>query len=283
MFASMLKVEQTKLCRHTLLWVELAIIAAVITFIFGGFFVARVTDLLSNESLDATMTWPQSLAFSLNFVTGQTFGALLVMLLASVMVAQEYRWGTYSLWLRQGVARPAVLAAKFVTIFGAAVLVVLTALFTGGVLSGIFTVVLQGGLDLGQVNLLQVLLSILRTVYSLLPYLALAFLVAVLTRSTAWSLAAGVAYALVIEGPLTQVLIFAVGGLPAKLAMWLPGPMALAVVDINKSIAATSTAVEATGGPQYLPPEVAAVGIAFYTLLFLGIAFRAFVRQDLTG
>jgi ABC-type transport system involved in multi-copper enzyme maturation permease subunit len=282
MFASMLKVELNKLYRRTLLWIELGALAGVIVLVFGGAFVARITGLFPNDAIDALITWPQSLDYSLTFVTGQAFGALIVMLLASVGVAQEYRWGTYGLWLRQGASRTIILAAKFIAMFGAIVVLTLTALLTGGLLSAVFTLILQGGLNVGQVNLLQMAAKVLLTVYSLLPYLSMSFLVAVLTRSTAWSLGVGAAYALVIEGPLTQILMFAIGGLPAKIAMWLPGPMALAIVDINNTLATVST-TEVVGGPQYLPPEAAAMGIAAYTLVFLSLAFWNFVRKDIPG
>lgn len=282
MFAPMLKVELKKLYRLTLLWIELGALAGVIVIVFGGAFAARIAGIFPNGSIDALITWPQSLDYSLTFVTGQAFGALIVMLLASVGVAQEYQWGTYGLWLRQGASRTTILAAKFIAMLGAIVALTLTALVTGGLLSAVSTLVLQGGLNVSQVNLIQMALSILRTVYSLLPYLSMSFLIAVLTRSTAWSLGAGAAYALVIEGPLTQVLMFAIGGLPAKIAMWLPGPMSLAIVDINSTLATTS-ATEVVGGPQYLPPEVAAMGIAAYTLVFLSLAFWNFVRKDIPG
>jgi ABC-type transport system involved in multi-copper enzyme maturation permease subunit len=281
MFASMLKVEQMKLYRRPLVWIELALVAVIIAFSFLAFFGAHMTGLLQDESLTAMMTWPQALPFSLQFVTGQTFGALLVTLLVSLVVAQEYAWGTYALWLRQGISRSTVLGAKFLAMLGPVILIVLTALLIGGVMSAIITVALQGSLDFAQVDWVQVVLSVVRTAWSLLPYVAMACLVAVATRSTAWSLGAAIGYALLVEGILTQVSMV-IGGVPAKIAMWLPGSMALAVVDINGSIAATSMSVAATG-PQYLPPTVAAVGIGAYTLILLGLAFRTFVRQDFTA
>lgn len=282
MFAPMLNVELKKLYRRTLLWIELGALAGVIVIVFGGAFAARLSGIFPKGTIDALITWPQSLDYSLTFVTGQAFGALIVMLLASVGVAQEYRWGTYGLWLRQGVSRTTILAAKFIAMLGAIAALTLTALLTGGLLSAVFTLILQGGLNVSQVNLIQMASSILRTVYSLLPYLSLSFLIAVLTRSTAWSLGAGAAYALIIEGPLTQILMFAIGGLPAKIVMWLPGPMTMAIVDINSTLATAST-TEVVGGPQYLPPEAAAMGIAAYTLVFLSLAFWNFVRKDIPG
>ncbi len=282
MFASMLTVELKKLHRRTLFWIELGALAGVIAIVFCGAFAARITGIFPNDAIDAIITWPQSLDYSLTFVTGQAFGALIVMLLASVDVAQEYPWGTYGLWLHQGTSRTTVLAAKFIAMLGAIIGLTLTALLTGGLLTAVFTLILQGGLNLSQVNLIQITARVLRTVYSLLPYLSMSFLIAVMTRSTAWSLGAGAAYALVIEGPLTQILMFAIGGLPAKIAMWLPGPMALALVDINSTLATASTA-EMVGGPQYLPPAAAAVGIAAYTLVFLSLAFWNFVRKDSPG
>lgn len=41
--------------------------------------------------------------------------------------------------------------------------------------------------------------------------------------------------------------------------------------------------LNAGSGPQLPDPGWAAVGIAFYTLAFFGLAVWAFRRQDLTG
>lgn len=290
MFASMLHIEHTKLYRRKLLWIVWALLGGLLTLILSALFVAHATHLVSGSEASgvaAMLTWPQSLVMGLNFMTNQAFGALIVILVVSVVAAQEYAWGTYALWLRQGVSRTTVLAAKIAALIGATALTVGLALLFAAIPSGIFTVILNGTAGLGQVDWLQVVLGIGRTTYTLLPYMALAFFIAIRTRSMIAGAGIVIAYTLLVEGMITQIVGLVIGGLPAKLVAFLPGSLAMAVNELNRVIAGTLPPeaqgnVVASMSEHLLPPGFAALGIALYTLLFFGLAFRAFRRQDIT-
>ena len=126
----------------------------------------------------------------------------------------------------------------------------------------------------------QLALSVLGTAYTLLPYIGLTFLVAILTRSTAAAIAAGLAYALVVEYLAAQLLGLA-GGLWAGIARHLPGSLAAALLQTNQRLVEIDlgSGVEA-GLPD---PWAAAGGIALYTIAFVGLSLWAFRRQNLTG
>ncbi|NLD74332.1 MAG: ABC transporter permease subunit [Chloroflexi bacterium] len=290
MLAPMIGIEHTKLYRRRVLWVEMALVALLVVAMFGMIAVMHLTGLLGSEGdqLQEIVTWPGSLLLSLNISASSGLGGLLVVVLVGVVVAQEYQWQTYSLWLRQGVGRPAVLVAKIVTLLGAILLLVLTPLLVGGLASAAVTPLITGTLRVEDVVFGEVLLSVLRTAYSLLPFMALTCLIAVRTRSMAASIGIGVGYTLLVEEVFAQIMML-VGGVPARLAMYLPGQMAAALSNMNSEIMAFTATVTQGGEemlammPQYVPLEVAVVGVAIYTLLFLGLAARMFLKQDLTA
>jgi len=286
----MIGIEHTKLYRRRVLWVEMALVALLVVAMFGMIAVMHLTGLLGadGDQLQEIVTWPGSLLLSLNISASSGLGGLLVVVLVGVVVAQEYQWQTYSLWLRQGVGRPAVLVAKIVTLLGAILLLVLTPLLVGGLASAAVTPLITGTLRVEDVVFGEVLLSVLRTAYSLLPFMALTCLIAVRTRSMAASIGIGVGYTLLVEEVFAQIMML-VGGVPARLAMYLPGQMAAALSNMNSEIMAFTATVTQGGEemlammPQYVPLEVAVVGVAIYTLLFLGLAARMFLKQDLTA
>ena len=290
MLAPMIGIEHTKLYRRRVLWVEMALVALLVVAMFGMIAVMHLTGLLGadGDQLQEIVTWPGSLLLSLNISASSGLGGLLVVVLVGVVVAQEYQWQTYSLWLRQGVGRPTVLVAKIVTLLGAILLLVLTPLLVGGLASAAVTPLITGTLRVEDVVFGEVLLSVLRTAYSLLPFMALTCLIAVRTRSMAASIGIGVGYTLLVEEVFAQIMML-VGGVPARLAMYLPGQMAAALSNMNSEIMAFTATVTQGGEemlammPQYVPLEVAVVGVAIYTLLFLGLAARMFLKQDLTA
>lgn len=287
MLAPMLKVEFKKLYRRRLVWVEMAILAGLIAVFFMALFLMYQADALPEEMGDIkdTIAWPDAFVTSLEFANGQNLGGLLVVILVSMVVAQEYNWDTFSLWLRQGVNRHTVLLAKFIALCSAVVLLTLTPLLAGGLVSALITPSLDGELAPADIDFAEVALSALRTAYTLIPYLSLTFMVAVLTRSLAFSIGVGVGYALILEGLVSQ-LMMVIGGLPAKIAMYLPGQMAAAIGELNRGIEQTAIEAQEAEGAihlEYLDPTLAAIGIAIYAALFIGIAFWAFRNQDLTA
>lgn len=287
MLAPMLKIEFKKLYRRRLLWVEMIILAGLIAVFFTALFAMYQAGALPEEidSIEDMLAWPDSLVTALEFASGQNLGGLLVVILVSMVVAQEYNWDTFSLWLRQGVSRDTVLLAKFITLLTGVVLLTLTPLVAGGIVSAFMTPSIAGELDFGSVDFGEVALSALRTAYTLVPYLSLTFLFAILTRSLAFSIGVGVGYALIIEGLVSQIMML-VGGIPAKVAMYLPGQMAAAIAQLNQGIEQAAMANQEAEGAinlEYLDPTLAAVGIAVYAVIFIGLSFWIFRKQDLTA
>jgi ABC-type transport system involved in multi-copper enzyme maturation permease subunit len=114
----------------------------------------------------------------------------------------------------------------------------------------------------------------------LLPYAALTFFLAIASRSTVVAIGGGLAYAMLIEGVLVQLLA-CVGGTWAKVSQYLPAGLSNSLAALNRvSEGASSGLVTQMDG---LSSGTAVLGIALYTILFVGLALLAFRRQDLSG
>ena len=278
MFWNMYRIEQTKLFKSKLLWIELALIAMLAsTIIIGGFLVMKTVELPPEavSMFEEILLWPQSLTYMMGVVAGNQFGSLVMIILVGAFVAREYNWNTMSLWLSNGMPRPLVLGAKFIAIFLASLLVVLTALLVSGVLTLFVTVYTTGAPDLSQISLTQLSLNVLKTACTMLPYSMLTFFLAIRSRSAIAAIGGGVGFALVVEGILVQILSL-FGGVAAKIAQFSPKLLAQSLspggVIVNSGMP----------GLPMLNSGLAFVIIIIYTFILFGMSVRAFKRQDLT-
>lgn len=273
MFWRVLLVEESKILKRALLWVELAVLGAMaLTVPLVGYAVGSGQDM-------AQFAWPGGLVQALD--TAGQFGGLLLIILVGAAVGQEYRWRTVHMQLARGIARPTLLTAKFTAMLLPALLVVLVSLLVGGAVTGVLTYQVNGELSVARIPLLEIGLGIVRTAYVLLPYAALAFLLAIASRSTAMAVGFGVGFVLLGETLLVQLLSLA-GGTIAQLANFLPAMLGASVLSLNQAAAGGPAQGEAAAMPQMLDPLSAAAGIALYTIVFVGLALWLFRRQDLT-
>lgn len=286
MFWQMLAVEQKKLNHRKILWLELALAAAAAVFIPLMIYLAsQSTDsnlvITADGPIEEMITWPGALSIGIDMLSGSGLGGLFIVVLVGALTAQEYGWRTMQLWLSNGISRPVLLLAKFTAVLLPALLLVLVAFAGGALVTGLITQNLLGRLPLAEVAWGQALLSIGRTAYTLLPYAALTFLLAVASRSTVVAVGGGLAYTMLIEGAARQILSF-IGGFWGDVAQYLPGSLSNSLTVLNRvSSTAGSSLISAV--PNEVSAETAVFGIALYTLLFVGLALVAFRRQDLAG
>lgn len=288
MFWNLFANENTKNFRRSLLWVELALLAVGVLLINGMLF-AMFQLNLGNEAgsaearsqLQETLVWPGGLVNALGLTGPNFLGGLLLVVFAGSVAAQEYSWRTLHLSLSRGTPRPLLLAARFAGLLLPGLLIVLTALLTGGLLTALFSLQLTGELPLAQVDFAQLFFSLLRTAFTLLPYAALTFLLAVASRSVVVAVGGGLAYALLIEGLLMQLFTM-MGGRLGEIGRYLPAGLASSLTSLNQSVA--RLAAGAAGSPLQtsgLAPLPAAAGITLWTLFLFGLALFIFQRQDL--
>ncbi len=286
MFMHTYSIEQTKLMRRPLPWIILAVLAGAILLINGLNYLVLNSGLGADMGLEITeevrrqITWPGSLLNALSIAGGSALGGFLVVILSGTTMAQEYTWRTLQQWLGRGVPRPVFLAAKFAALLPPILLMVLTPLLVGGVLTALFTVQLNGSLGFDQVAWGSVALRALATAYTLLPYAALTFFLAVATRSTVAAVGIGVAFALLVEGIILQMAALFSEAL-ARLTLYLPAGLAQSLLQSQRLVQVSVDGEMVTTGAELLSPAVAVAGIAVYTLLFLALSMIIFRRQDL--
>jgi ABC-type transport system involved in multi-copper enzyme maturation permease subunit len=230
-----------------------------------------------------TLYWPASLQYGLEQATGfwaaTSFGVLLTIVVVGVVTAREYSWRTWQLWLGRGISRPALVAAKLLVALVPAAIIALGCLVTIGGLSAAFSLADHGSVDVAGVDPLQLALSFGRTLYAMLPYAALAFLLAVVSRSAVFAVAGGLGFVLVVESALRDVLPLLGGGPLARVTQYLPAGLSAALNAQDAALAHLAP----VSGPLQPDPGVAALAIAGYTLVLCGLALVAFSRQDLSA
>jgi ABC-type transport system involved in multi-copper enzyme maturation permease subunit len=287
MFANAFRIELTKVFRRRMTWVLVGFLALLVAGLYLVLY-AVLQKALSDpgaqagtvEELRGMLCWPQAFPSLLGFTGGTGLGGLMLVVLAGAVTAQEYSWRTTHLWLSRGLPRATFLLGKYAALAVAALLLVLTALLVAMPLTAWFTYQLTGSLSLAGLNLAGLALSTLRTALTILPYVGLTFLVAILTRSTAAAIASGLAYALVVENLAVQLLGLA-GGMWADTARYAPGSLAAALMQTNQRLVGFDLGNGLNAG---LPgPWAAAGGLALYAVVFLGLSLWAFRRQNLTG
>lgn len=283
MFKNALSIENTKHLKRRLLWVELAIFILVISiafsFIYLSFFSSppRIAiPAAERANLAIMVTWPGSLVEMLHMVGGSSLGPLLVIIFVGAVTAQEYTWRTFHLLLSRGAPRSHLLAAKFTALLIPISAFVLTALIVGAAITAIFSFLIDGGLNTAQLDFLQLLLSVVRTGFTLLPYAGLTFFLAVASRSTVAAIGGGLAFSLVFETTLVQVLGL-LGENMARLTQFFPTALANRLMLINQ----TAIGAESTVPVGALTPLEAALAILAWTVVFLSMSLLIFQRQDL--
>ncbi|MHB1415630.1 MAG: ABC transporter permease subunit [Chloroflexota bacterium] len=281
MFWDVLVAEQSKVFKRKILWVEIAIITALVGLALGGPYL-----IAPDPSMVERVLWPNGVVLTLSqFAANPTLAGLILVVLIGAVVSQEYTWRTLQLVLSRGISRSTLVGAKFASLALPALLVVVIPTLVGLVLSGFFTYQTKGTLDPSVFNYPQVVLGFLYGAYTLLPYAALAFALAIISRSSVTAIGIGVGV-LLGEAIVWQVLV-GFGGAAAQVALYLPMSLSMSVLSLTTAIAAgANVPADVTAGGaagSLLAPFTAAVVIAIYTVVLVAVAAIAFRRQDLTG
>jgi ABC-2 type transport system permease protein len=204
-------------------------------------------------------------------------GSVLVVILAASIIATEFGWGTIRTIVPRSPGRGAFLTAKLITVALFLVLVVVLGWLAALLGSAIVTAI--GNLDTGMGNqfLGRTLASIGRTAYTIVPYAALSFALALLARSTAAGVGIGLAV-LFLEGLITS-LISGAGGPLERVPWFLLSANVQAVIAPNaEDIPGTVTRTTVTDLPNIW--QAAAV-LAAYTAVFVGVAYWRFRARDI--
>jgi ABC-type transport system involved in multi-copper enzyme maturation permease subunit len=278
-FWSLLVAEERKVFKRKILWVEVAVLSALVLLInFSMYFLLPQIEGQAAQQ----MAWSGAVAGTLQLAAGPQIAGLLVVILIGAVVAQEYSWRTLHHVLARGVPRRTLIVGRFVALLLPVLLLVSIPFLLGAAAAAIFAPLAGPPFDPERVNFLQAAFGLLYGPYGLLPYAALGLLLAVASRSAVVAVGGGVGI-LLGESVLVQLLT-ALGAGGAQVAQWLPSMLAMSLLDIGQAIADVPAAVGgATEGLTLLAPGMAAIVVAAYTLAFLAATLVTFARQDLTA
>ena len=222
-----------------------------------------------------TLRPSQLTSFGLSVVSG--LGSVLLIVLTASVFGNEFNWGTLRVILALGAGRERFLAAKYTALVLYATL--LTTIGALAALAGSEIVSSIAALDrtLPPDFVPQLALSIARTVFTFLPYIALAAFIAVWSKSGG----AGIAIGLVVY--------FAEGIVMSLLVAFNRDYATIANFGLSRNVSAItrlsgSTAGAGPAGPSSLPdPGQAALVLLVYTVAFVVAALWRFRSRDVTS
>ena len=196
---SLTRLEWCKLRHRRMPWILLilSVLLVQITF-WGAYAVFRVGDDVTFGNGGAGFL--EALAFPnialIGLSVSHEFGIILIMVLAASLIGTEYGWGTVRTVLTRGAGRWPLLASKLILLplLGAAALVVGTASLA--ISSFIASLTLEGGIWIAEsAEWGDVARMLGKTVFGLVPYVALAVFFAVLTSSSGVAIGLSLGYA----------------------------------------------------------------------------------------
>ncbi len=205
-------------------------------------------------------------------------GPLLIMVLAASIIGSEYGWGTLRNVLTRGTGRWQLLSAKLLLLLRlCSDFLIIIAVFA--VVSSFIAAVIPPS-ETGELadpgEWLDIVVEYLKIVYSLIPFIALAVFLTVLTSSTAVGIAVSIGYYLVeailspllnLNDTLSNVTNYL---LVASVNTWNAAPL----VDVE---------VNSVSGEQSSDALQAFLVILVYTAVLLAASFWLFMRRDIAG
>jgi ABC-2 type transport system permease protein len=211
-----------------------------------------------------------------------TIGMILAVVLVANGMGSEYSWNTIRPYLLCSESRLKMFTAKLIAAAGFIVAGIIIGLVTAVFLGVLFTAIRGFSWDIGS-GLASFtgreLLTFVRTLYVMLPYILLAFLFTVFGRSTAAGIGFGIG-ASVLESIITGLLFMAHGWL-AKIPDYLLSTNIQAINALSQSSLRVS--IGSNSNTQIPSAPHAFVVLAVYCVVFIAISFTLFQKRDVTG
>ena len=234
----------------------------------------------SDESR-AFFTLPFSASLSLymlfSFETG-AFGIILLMILAASAMGSEYGWGTLRATISSGVGRAQFLASKMlamVLIGVGAILVIVLITALASLLAQLIPPPEHGSIFISE-GWGDAFVFLGKTIYAIIPFVAIATFLTILTQSSAAGIGLSLGY-LIVEW-LVLPPILAINDSFEKINEGLLNRNVIEWMFAGNTQAAETLDVART--PDTLQGFLA---ILAYTAAFTAAAFWLFLRRDITG
>jgi ABC-type transport system involved in multi-copper enzyme maturation permease subunit len=263
--------------------------AAIQIWLFGG--VAYLDERNNIEEYGTpagafTFRWPYAILPLLD--SGQYWGPVFIAFFAASAVATDFGWGSVRLSIARGVTRTQFLAAKLLTTALICTAGMLLALAVGVVFSLGATQLFEDPTKYVGINpepsLSGMPLMIARTALTIVPYGMLAFMLAVLSRSTALGATGVLVYKLVESASVS--LLGELGGSWAWGQNLFLEHHASGLLAVNRSGYPdyNTIAFRAIPDPADAPdPWFATSMLVAFCIVFGAVSFASFARRDLNS
>lgn len=248
------------------------ILALIMVLAVGTFYVAlAIAAAVVSDPADAKDSLELANIFDNGMQIASLVGFILGVVMAAGLIGNEYSWNTIRPLLARARSRSALVSAKWITVGLYA-----AGLFVVGLIASIgFSVVtsaLVGNSTGLSVDLLgEWVTDFGRILMSQLPYVALAFCLALITRSNAAGIAVGIGLAF-LEPAVWGLLGLVTGAFDTVHKLGLEYPSTL-LFNMNTD-AGSATANEAWG---------AAATLAAWIVIFVGLTYYFFNKRDVTS
>ena len=291
--ARLIKAEIYKLRKRSMTYILLSILVAFIVLVLS---IMQATALSSSATTVATGNGavtlvpavPANILFLKDAITGVmgilgSIGMILAVVLMANGMGSEYSWNTIRPYLLCSESRLKMFTAKLIAAAGFIVAGMIIGMLVAILLGVLFTAIRGFSWSLGS-GLASFtgreLLTFVRSLYVMLPYILLAFLFTVLGRSTAAGIGFGIG-ASVLETIITGLLFMAHGWL-AK----IPNYLLSTNVQVINSLAQSSGGVKITMGTYTIQPPSALhafIVLAVWGIACIAISFTIFRKRDVTA
>ena len=224
-----------------------------------------------------TLRPSQVMSFGLGVVSG--FGSVLLIVFTASVFGNEFNWGTLRVILALGAGRERFLAAKYVALVLYATLLTIVGALAALAGSEIVSSIASLDSTLPSDFSTQLVLTIGRTVFTFLPYIALAAFIAVWSKSGG----AGIAIGLVVY--------FAEGIVMSLLVAFNKDYVTIANFGLSRNVSAIARLSGSSSGtgpaastlPDPSQAGQAALVLLVYTMLFVGLTLWRFRVRDVTS
>jgi hypothetical protein len=268
-FVRLLGIEIRKTLRHPALWTGLLAL-----FLLLGMFT-----LVSHLQIARGVRVAQG-GLEKDLLSGLAFynwiAILVYAVIGAVIAGFDYPDRSIQLWLERGVGRPLLLSARLVDMLLFGLLIVCYAVASLLALGALSRLVLFGSVHTSHLDLSALLPVTLHVFWSALPYLALALLLAVVSRSPLVAAAGTMVY-----GSVFEMLAMQAGGRFTLIVRYLPASLSQVLQTSNAALDRTVPHIPLS--PSLITPTQAFLWIGVIFCALSTTSLIIFLRQDLGG
>lgn len=271
------------MARRRMTYICLAAIVVLVALVFLGLWLRlkdgpglRFNQVVTWRAIRAGVSFENVVPYGLGVT--RFFATLISVVFAGTMMGNEYDWRTVGLVVSRGVRRWHFLVAKATICVGFTLLVVVVGLGASAVLSAIMT----SGYDLSWGSFgggwwLDLVASVARTTFVILPFVFLAVLFGLLWKSGGQAVGASL-------GVFFSEQVF--NGLLGLAEGW-PREIPKALFSVNIDAVMRANGIFANGGAPFIlspggpPTWRAALILGGWTAFFVAVLFWRFQRRDI--